>query len=109
MPLHTTRDYDGRPGAGGGMTQKGIHAKIDAFPEKNGFKPEEVCRGLKPIPIANVWEYVQTFINESRTHIDECYKLDAAGAISPPTDGSRAFIMARCRAGAHFTLDIWYA
>ena len=109
MPLHNTRDYDGRPAPGGGFTQKGIHAKIDAFPEKNRFKPEEVCRGLQVQPIEDVWEYLQKFINESRTHIDECYKLDSAGAISTPTDESRAFIMARCRAGAQFTMDVWYA
>src|SRR5205823_5186020 len=32
MPLHTTRDFDGRKGADGKMRQRGIHAKIDAAP-----------------------------------------------------------------------------
>ena len=44
MPLHTTRDYDGRKQADGEIKQKGIHAKIDAFPEKNDFTAEEVAR-----------------------------------------------------------------
>ena len=48
------------------------------------------------------------FIKESHTHIDKCYELDLAGAIDSPTDESRAFIMARCRAGAQFTMDVWY-
>src|SRR5262249_11285017 len=46
MPLHTTRDYDGRKGPDGKIAQKGIHAKIDAFPEKFGFSAEEIGREL---------------------------------------------------------------
>src|SRR5438105_7536951 len=34
MPLHTTVHYDGRLQPGGSKKQKGIHAKIDGFPEK---------------------------------------------------------------------------
>jgi hypothetical protein len=48
------------------------------------------------------------FLNESHTQIDKCYELDVAKAFDNPTDESRAFIMARCRAGAQFTMDIWY-
>ncbi len=108
MPLHTTRDYDGRKQPDGTIKQKGIHAKIDGFPEKNGFKPEEVCRGLEPKKIEDVWKYVMKFIEESSTHIPRCYELDAAGAFEKPTDESRTFIMARVRAGTQFTLDLWY-
>ncbi len=109
MPLHTTRDYDGKKGDDGKMIQKGIHAKIDAYPEVNKFMPEEVCRGLTAKAIeGDVFEHVIAFIKESHTHIEECYRLDAAGAISSPTEESRKFIMERCRAGAQFTVDIWY-
>jgi hypothetical protein len=109
MPLHTTRNYDGRPQPDGTIKQKGIHARLDAFPEKFGFKPEEITRGLEAKAIDNVWDYVNAFLKESHTHIDQCYELDAAGGFATPTDASRAFVMARCRAGAQFTLDIWYA
>jgi hypothetical protein len=109
MPLHTTRDYDGRVQPNGGRKkQQGIHAKLDGFPEKFGFKAEEITRGLEAKAIDNVWEHVNAFIKESYTHIDKCYELDAAGAFDTPTDASRAFVMARCKAGAQFTLDIWY-
>ena len=47
MPLHTTRDYDGRVQPDKSVKQKGIHAKIDGFPEKNKITAEEVCRGLE--------------------------------------------------------------
>ncbi len=108
MPLHTTRDFDGRSQPDGTVKQKGIHAKIDAFPEKFGITPEEVCRGLTAKRIDNVWEHVNRFIAESYTHIGRCYELDAKGAFDNPTEESRAFVLARCKAAAQLTLDLWY-
>jgi hypothetical protein len=108
MPLHTTRNYDGKPGPDGKMVQKGIHAKIDGFPEKNNFTYEEVARGIQAKKVDDVFDYMVKFLTESHTHIDKCYELDAAKAFDSPTDESRAFIMARCRAGAQFTMDVWY-
>ena len=108
MPLHTTRDYDGKIQADGTVKQKGIHAKVDGFPEKNKITPEEICRGLEAKKIDNVWEHVNKFLAESHTHIEKCYEFDAAGAFDKATDESRAFILARCRAGAQLTLDLWY-
>lgn len=108
MPLHTTRDYDGRTQPDGTVKQKGIHAKIDAFPEKNGITPEEVCRGLEAKKLDDVWVHVLKFIEESHSHIEKCYEFDAAGAFDKATDESRAFILARVRASAQLTLDLWY-
>jgi hypothetical protein len=108
MPLHTTRDYDGRRDKQGNMKQKGIHAKIDAFPEKNGLKPEEIARGVKAKKIDDVWAHVMERVNESHKLIDKCYELDKAGAFDKPTKESRQFILERCRAGAQFTADLWY-
>jgi hypothetical protein len=109
MPLHTTRDYDGRKGPDGKLAQKGIHAKIDAFPERNKIGAEEICRGLEPKQIDDVWAHVVKAIQESHTHIDRCYALDAAGAFDKPTEESREFILKRCRAGAQLTMDLWYS
>ena len=108
MPLHTTRDYDGRNQPDGSVKQKGIHAKVDGFPEKFGITTEEICRGLEAKKIDNVWDHVQKFIAESHTHIPTCYEMDLAGAFDKPTDASRAFILSRCKAGAQLTLDLWY-
>ncbi|MFO0796648.1 MAG: hypothetical protein U0804_04170 [Gemmataceae bacterium] len=108
MPLHTTRDYDGRNQPDGTVKQKGIHAKLDAFPEKNKITPEEVCRGLEARQIDDVWAHVNRFIAESHTHVGRCYEFDSAGAFDTPTNESRAFVLARCRAGAQLTLDLWY-
>jgi hypothetical protein len=108
MPLHTTRDYDGRVRPDGTVQQKGIHAKIDSFPEKHGLTPEEVCRGLEAKKLDDVWAHVMKFLEESHTHVARCYDLDAAGAFDKPTEESRAFILARVRAAAQLTLDLWY-
>jgi hypothetical protein len=108
MPLHTTRDFDGRVQPNGKVLQKGIHAKVDGFPEKNKITPEEICRGLEAKRIDNVWEHVNKFLAESHTHIGRCYEFDAAGQFDKATNESRAFILARCRAGAQLTLDLWY-
>lgn len=108
MPLHTTRDYDGRIQPDGTVKQKGIHAKLDGFPEKNKITPEEICRGLEAKVIDDVWVHVNRFIAESHTHVQTCYDFDAAGAFDTPTNESRAFVLARCRAGAQLTLDLWY-
>ncbi|MFO0877552.1 MAG: hypothetical protein U0840_09270 [Gemmataceae bacterium] len=108
MPLHTTRNYDGRRNKEGKFVQKGIHAKIDAFPEKQGLTAEEISRGLKAKKIDDVWEHVLKTIQESHEQIEKCYQLDQAGAFEKPTKESRQFILDRCRAGAQLTMDLWY-
>src|SRR5208283_2330159 len=100
MPLHTTRDYDGKPGTDGKQVQRGIHAKIDAFPEKNHFGPEEISQGLEAGRIEDIWDRVLKTIQDSHANVNRCYDLDAARAFDNPTDESRKFIMARCRLGA---------
>ncbi len=108
MPLHTTKDYDGKRKDMGGFLQKGIHAKIDGFPEKNGFTAEEIGRGLHAEAIDDVWAYVQKRIEESHTFVEKCYEIDKAGCFDKPTPESREFILKQCRAAAQFTMDMWY-
>jgi hypothetical protein len=108
MPLHTTRDFDGRK-VDGEVVQKGIHAKIDGFPEKFGLTAEEIGRGLKAKQIEDVWEHVVKQINDSHALVERSYELDKAGAFDKPTEESRKFILERCRVGAQFTMDLWYS
>lgn len=109
MPLHTTRDYDGKRDKDGAVIQKGIHAKIDAFPEKNSLTAEEIARGLTAKPIDDVWKHVLEVIQESHALVGKCYELDAAGEFDKPTKDSRQFILGRCRRGAQLTMDLWYS
>ena len=108
MPLHTTKDYDGRPDCAGKMVQKGIHAKIDSFPEKFGLSAEEIGREVKPRPIDDMWAYIHKSIQESHQLVERCYELDRQNAFDQPTPESRAFILERCRAAAQLTADAWY-
>jgi hypothetical protein len=111
MPLHTTRDYDGRPNPNPKSERKlqqGIHARTDAFPERHGITAEEIARDLKPKKIDDVWDHVVKTLRESHKHVDRCYELDKKGAFARPTKESRAFILERCRVGAQFTMDLWY-
>ena len=98
MPLHTTRDYNGK-NKDGEILQRGIHAKIDGFPEKFGLKKEEMGQGLQAQSLPNVWAGTLKMIRESHQHVERCYELDAAGAFDTPTAESRKFILERCRAG----------
>ena len=109
MPLHTTIHYDGRIDEDGNKAQKGIHAKIDGFPEKFDLAAEEMGRGLEAKKIEGVWDHVLKQIRDSHGHIDRCYALDKAGAFDKPTKESRQFILDRCRAGTQFTMDLWYS
>lgn len=106
MPLHTTRDYDGRVAKQN--AQRGIHSRIDAFPEKQGLTWEEIGRGHEAREVDDVWKHIVAFIVESHRHVDRCYELDATGSFDKPTGESRAFILERCQAGTQFTADLWY-
>jgi hypothetical protein len=109
MPLHTTLDYDGKRDGDGKVQQKGIHAKIDAFPERHGLTAEEIARGLKARKLDDVWAHVLEQVLASHKLVGRCYELDKAGAFDKPTAESRKFILERCRVGAQFTADLWYS
>ena len=106
MPLHTTRDYDGKKGADGAWVQRGIHARIDAFPERHGLSSKEISQHLEPTQLEDVWAEVLHCIEESHKRVGRCYELDAQGTMERPTAESRAFILECCRCGAQFTLDL---
>jgi hypothetical protein len=108
MPLHSTRDYDGRPGLDGQIQQKGIHAKIDGFPETHGFTAEELSREINPTKIDDVWEHTLAIILDSYHNVEKCYEIDIAGGFDKPTPESRAFILIHCRRSTRFTADLWY-
>jgi len=115
-PLHRRRRHAAahhprlrRPHPARRLGEAERHSREDRWlPEKNKITPEEISRGLEAKKIDNVWEHVNKFLAESHGHIAKCYELDAAGAFDKPTEESRAFILARCRAGAQLTLDLWY-
>lgn len=108
MPLHTTVNYDGKPSPDGGKPiQKGIHARLDGYPEKNGFTPEMLMLDQKADRVAAAWNRIESFIKESHTHVEKCYELDAAGGFSDSPDKAREFVLGRARLSAKLTADLW--
>lgn len=107
MPLHTTKDYDGKPDGNGGYKQRGIHARLDAFPERHGISAEELARNLKLAEFKNLMDRVMDEIQHSHQHVPRAYELDESGAFEKPTAESRDFVLARCRRGVRFTAELW--
>lgn len=110
MPLHTTVHYDGMK-ANGKIQQKGIHARLDSFPEKFKFKAEDLARGLKAnkLDADSVWNKVHESIRESHRHIAACYEFDKKGEFVTPSEESKKFVTERCRMGVQLTMDLWYS
>jgi hypothetical protein len=109
MPLHTTRDYDGKRGPGTTWIQRGIHARIDAFPERHGLTSEEIGLPLRAAVVDDVWAAVLRRLHESHGRVARCYELDSRGSFEQPTAESRVFILGCCRDGAQLTMDLWYS
>lgn len=107
MPLHTTKDFDGKPDGKGKIMQKGIHARLDSFPEKHGITVEELARGLKPSNISSTRERVMEEILHGHGFVQKAYELDAAGSFEKPTVESREFVVQRCKRGVLFTSELW--
>lgn len=107
MPLHTTRDFDGRLRKGQPPLQKGIHARLDAYPEKHGITVEEIAKDLKMGSLENPWDRLLEEFRQSHRLVDDAYKIDAVGGFQEPSQESRAFVLSRCRAAARLTADLW--
>ncbi|HLX60916.1 MAG TPA: hypothetical protein VKX17_06500 [Planctomycetota bacterium] len=108
MPLHTTINYDGKPGDDGHMIQKGIHARLDGYPEKNGFTPEMLAENQKPNRVADVWTEINRAIAESHQNVEKSYELDAANGFDTAPEKAKDFVLERTRAAAKLTADLWY-
>jgi len=109
MPLHTTKFYDGRPGPEKEVVQKGIHAKIDAYPEKHGLTAEAIAEGLAVEQADEAWLLVLKTIGEANKRVDACYQLDTQGAFDTAPEKGRQLMLECTRAGVKLTADLWYS
>ena len=109
MPLHTTKDYDGRTKPDGSVEQKGIHKRIDEYPEQNGITPEKIADGLEAKDEVKIFPLIVDAIKASNTHVDECYTLDAKGGFDRDPDVGRPLMTERTHAAAQLTLTLWYS
>ncbi len=107
MPLHTTVNFDGKKGENGVVIQKGIHARLDSYPEKHGFTPEMLAEKQTPERVKGVWEEIEKIIADSHAQVEKCYELDAAGNFDKQPEPAKEFVLARTRLAAKFTADLW--
>ena len=109
MPLHTTRYFDGRPQGEEKFAQKGIHARIDAYPEKHGLTIDMLKEKQTAEDLVDTWPAIVKFIQTSYTFIDKCYELDKEGAFDTAPEKGRELMLDRARASTKLTLDLWYS
>ncbi len=111
MPLHTTKLFDGKPGPNGEPPlppKKGIHARIDAYPEKN-LTAEVLAENQKAESAPTVWPQVIKAIETSHTFVEKCYELDEQGAFEKEPAKAKEFMLERARAGVKLSMDVWYS
>lgn len=108
MPLHTTVNYDGKPGEDGAVIQKGIHARLDGYPEKNGFTPEMLAEKQTAERLTSVWATIENTIHNSHLQVEKCYELDKDGGFAEAPEKAKEFVLERARISAKLTADIWY-
>jgi hypothetical protein len=108
MPLHTTINFNGKLAEGGPPKQKGIHDKIDAYPEKF-LKLEEIVDGLKADDHVDVWTVIIKAIRDSHANVERCYELDLEGGFDTAPEKGKALMLQQAQAGAKLTVDLWYS
>ena len=108
MPLHTTVNYDGKPGENGRVLQRGIHARLDSYPEKNGFTPELLAKDQRAERVLNPWAAIEKQIKDSHKLVEKAYEIDAQDGFSDAPEKAREYVLERARASAKLTADLWY-
>lgn len=85
MPLHNTKDHDGRARPDGSSPRTGIHAKVDSLIEKLNLRPTDLSKDQKIEPLTELLPGVIREMNNSRALIDRTYELEP---LLPPSDNT---------------------
>ncbi len=119
QPLHTTVHFDGRLAPDGSSPRSGIHARVDALPEKLRLSAKEVADAaggkLPTLGPDGVAAMIMDAIRESHGKLDLVYKLEGKlpdPDAAPPEKVDpevRAFALERLGAGARLTAALWYS
>ena len=111
QPLHVTIHWDGRARADGSSPRSGIHAKIDALPDRLSGDREALVGDLEPAALSDLLAGVLAEIGRSHALVERVYQLaDAipAGSGPLPADSAVAqFTADRMRAAGRFTASLY--
>lgn len=115
QPLHTTLQYNGwtGPNPNGYTVEHKIHSLFESSYVSANIHREDVATlvaAAKPAPIDDEWTQYLSYLGQTRTHIEELYKLEKAkGFDGPDTTDARTFTQQRVAAGAIELRDLIYS
>jgi len=113
QPLHVTIHWDGRARADGSSPRSGIHARLDALPQKLRLPRAVLLRGLAPgpLPAGPLLPAVLAELHRSHALVDRVYELEknlpAVDAELDANSPAGAFAAERLRAAAAFTASLY--
>lgn len=111
MPLHTTKDHDGRALPDGTSPKTGIHVKVDSLIEKLNLNPKDLAKNQQPQAFPSLFPAIEAQLHNSRAQIDRTYALESQ--LPPekgdwkPTPEIQAFTVERARASTNFTASLF--
>jgi hypothetical protein len=112
QPLHLTVHFDGKKQKDGTKPLKGIHEKIDAFPETFKMDPDKMAKGLKVVPIDSLMIEVIAQFERGFKLVDTAYALGDRFPKYGQKDWKKddeviAFANERTRESARFTASLF--
>ncbi len=112
QPLHLTIHYNGRKDAEGNIDQKGIHAKVDGFPDFFEMNADELAAGLEVVPVDSLMAGIMEQVARGFKLVDRVYELGPRMPSFGQKDWVRdeevaAFALSRARESARFTASIY--
>ncbi|MBT3270563.1 hypothetical protein HN371_25705 [Candidatus Poribacteria bacterium] len=112
QPLHLTIHFDGRVPEGGRPPHNGIHEKVDGLIQGHDLTEEDLASDTPPAACEDLMAGIMATVDESRTHIDAVYELEAAllSDEDPSEEDAaaiRALALDRGKASALFTAVVF--
>ncbi|HEX2865782.1 MAG TPA: T9SS type A sorting domain-containing protein [Ignavibacteriales bacterium] len=106
MPLHISRDYDGRNLNSGNNASKGIHSRyetgmIDRYNSQISFTPDSA------VYISDVSRFVFDYIYADNRYVDSVYAADSLARLQFSDTRSDAYFQALWAKGKNFTVSLF--
>jgi len=112
QPLHCTIHYDGRAAPDGSSPHSGIHARVDALPERLAIAPADAAAGAGISAAGDAFALAMDAIEASHGLVDRVYELEGElppDADTPPRAEVVEFARERMRSAARLIASLWYS
>ena len=106
QPLHTTRDFDGKPQSDGTVLGKGIHERVDSSVERLGFAPDSLAAEQEVVVFDPLMKAITDQITKSNWRVGDVYAL--LGHWEDDSDARvRALALELARTSVRFTASLY--